>query len=756
VEQRVQDLLSRMSLDEKVGQLNQRLFGWECYRREGDRIELTDKLAAEAKHWHGIGAIYGLLRADPWSGMTWQTGIVPDKRVEVLNRVQALVLENSRWKIPALFSTEAPHGHMALGGTILPTAIGIGSTWDPELYREAAHAVAAEVRLSGEHLALLSALDVARDPRWGRTEECYGEDPTLVAAMARAATLGTQGDRPGDLAQPDRAVAVLKCLAGQGGVLGGHNGSASNFGPRELREIHLPPARAGVAAGALGIMAAYNEIDGVPCCGNPDLLRTLLRHDWGFSGLVMSDGFALDNLRQQTGTIEAAGILGLMSGVDLGLWGDAFRTLGDSVRAGRLDEREIDRAAAHVLRVKFELGLFEHPFVDDHPAALAAAQARAREANLKLARESLVLLRNVGGVLPLKKGLKRIAVIGPNADNIYAQLGDYTPPQRDGDCTTVLAGLRALVGPQTEVVYAPGCPHRREDASGIPAAVSLAQSADAVVVVVGGSSNRYAGAKYAVTGAADVDDSSREMDCGEGVDVASLDLGGELRSLVQALQATGVPLVVVLIQGRPYSIPWMAEHCPAILCAWYPGQEGGRAIAEALLGEVNPSGRLPISIPRSSGQLPVCYDYKIKGDAAYYDMKGTPLWSFGHGLSYTTFALSNLRLSTPTSTAAELNAGGGVTVTVEVANTGDRPGTETVQVYLHGIESSITRRVRELKQFARVALEAGESRTVTFRLGREELAIWGPDMKFAVGPGLNEILVQGGACGPLSANLRVE
>jgi beta-glucosidase len=568
--------------------------------------------------------------------------------------------------------------------------------------------------------------------------------------------LGTQGDRPGDLAQPDRAVAVLKCLAGQGGVLGGHNGSASNFGPRELREIHLPPARAGVAAGALGIMAAYNEIDGVPCCGNPDLLRTLLRHDWGFSGLVMSDGFALDNLRQQTGTIEAAGILGLMSGVDLGLWGDAFRTLGDSVRAGRLDEREIDRAAARVLRVKFALGLFEHPFVDDHPAALAAARARAREANLKLARESLVLLRNVGGVLPLKKGLKRIAVIGPNADNIYAQLGDYTPPQRDGDCTTVLAGLRALVGPQTEVVYAPGCPHRREDASGIPAAVALAQSADAVVVVVGGSSNRYAGAKYAVTGAADVDDSSREMDCGEGVDVASLDLGGEQRALVQALQATGVPLVVVLIQGRPYSIPWMAEHCPAILCAWYPGQEGGRAIAEALLGEVNPSGRLPISIPRSSGQLPVCYDYKIKGDAAYYDMKGAPLWSFGHGLSYTSFALSNLRLSTPTSTAAELNAGGSVTVTVEVANTGDRRGTETVQVYLHGIESSITRRVRELKQFARVALEAGKSRTVTFRLGREELAIWGPDMKFAVGPGLNEILVQGGACGPLSANLRVE
>jgi beta-glucosidase len=756
VEKRVQDLLGRMDLDEKVGQMNQRLNGWDCYRREGDRIEFTAKLADEAKHWHGIGAIYGLLRADPWSGVTWETGILPEQRVELLNQVQKFVMENSRWKIPALFSTEAPHGHMALGGVLLPTSIGIGSSWNPELYQEAARAVAAEVRLSGEHLALLSALDIVRDPRWGRTEESYSEDPVLAAAMARAATIGTQGEKPQDVARPDRAVAVLKCLAGQGGVVGGHNSGATNFGPRELREIHLPAAEAGVRAGALGIMAAYNDVDGIPCCGNPELLQTILRRDWGFSGFVMSDGFALDNLRRLTGTTGAAGILGVRSGVDMGLWDDAFRTLADSVRAGKLDEREIDRAVANVLRVKFELGLFDHPFAENNPAVLAAAQAKTREVNLRLARESLVLLRNEGGVLPFKKGLKRVAVVGPNADNVYAQLGDYTSPQKEGDCTTVLTGVRALVGPKTEVVYTQGCSNRGMDRSGIASAVALARSADAVVVVVGGSSNRYQGTKYAATGAAIVDAGVKEMDGGEGVDLANLELGGVQLELVKALREAGTPLAVVLIQGRPHSISWIAENCPAILCAWYPGQAGGRAIAETLFGDVNPSGRLSISIPRSSGQLPVYYNYKVKGDESYYDMKGSALYPFGYGLSYTTFALSNLHVSTEKTTVADLNAGGSVTVSVDVANTGARAGAETVQLYLHGIESSITRRVRELKLFSKVALNPGERRTLSFQLGREQLAIWGPDMKFAVGPGLNEILVQGGNVPPLSATVRVD
>lgn len=756
VERRVEDLLRRMSVDEKVGQMNQRLFGWQGFERRGDAIALTAKLLDEAAHWGGVGTVYGFLRADPWSGMTWETGIPPEKRIAMLNLAQKEIMARSRWGIPAFFSTEAPHGHMALGGTILPTSIGIGSTWNPALYEEAAAAVAAEVRLSGEHLALLSSLDIARDPRWGRTEECLSEDPVLAAAMNRAVTLGTQGEKPADLARPDRAVAVLKCLAGQGAVVGGHNGSTANIGPRELREIHLPAARAGVRAGALGIMVAYNEVDGLPCCGNPELLLTLLRGEWGYRGFTMADGFALDNLKRQTGTTEAAGILGVRSGVDMGLWDDAFRTLADSVRAGKLDEKEIDRAAGNILRVKFQLGLFDHPFVTAAPAELDAARARTRAVNRRLARESLVLLRNEGGVLPLKKGLKRVAVIGPNADNVYAQLGDYTPPQRDGETTTVLAGVRALVGRETEVVTAPGCSNRGADTSSIAPAVALAQSADAVIVVLGGSSNRYLGTKYAAEGAAKVDQSAKEMDTGEGVDLASLDLGGAQLELVRALRATGKPLAVVLIQGRPYSIPWIAENCPAILCAWYPGQEGGHAIAEALFGDVNPSGRLSISVPRSSGQLPVYYNHKIRGDDAYYDGPGKALWSFGYGLSYTTYELSNLHLSVATIAAAKLNAGGTVTLTVDVANTGRIAGAETVQIYLHGVESAITRRMRELKLFRKVALAPGEKRTLTFALGREELGIWGPDLKFAVGPGLNELFARGGDGKEISAKLRTE
>lgn len=754
-EQRVQDLLQRMSVDEKVGQLNQRLLGWHGYRRDGERIELTPALETEMKYW-GIGAQYGLLRADPWSGVTWETGIVPEKRMQTLNRIQKAVVESNRWGIPALFSTEAPHGHMALGGVILPTALGLGATWNPALYQEAARSVSAEVRLSGEHLTLIAALDIAVDPRWGRTEECFGEDPVLVAAMARAATLGTQGEKPEDLRQPDRSVVILKHLAGQGAAAGGRNAAASNMGPREFREIHLPPARAGIQAGALGFMAAYNEIDGIPCCTNPDLLRTLLRDSWGFHGLIMADGFALDNLTAQTGTTSGAGMLALRAGVDLSLWDNAFRTLADSVRAGWLDEKEVDRAVASVLHVKFALGLFDRPYVDENPAALQAAQTKTRELNRQLARESIVLLRNEGGMLPFRKGLRRVAVIGPNADHVYAQLGDYTPPQREGETTTVLAGLKRLLGKDTEVVYAQGVSHRGTDRSGIARAVELAKSADVAVVVVGGSSNRYQGTKYAATGAAIVDDNAKEMDTGEGVDLASLELGGAQLDLVKALQQSGVPLAVVLIQGRPYSIPWIAENCPAVLSAWYPGQEGGNAVAEVLFGDVNPSGRLPISIPRSSGQLPVAYNFKIKGDRPYFDLKGTALYSFGYGLSYTTFALSNLKVSNDLASLAELNGPGVIEVSVDVANTGSVAGAETVQVYLHGLESAITRRVRELKQFEKVTLAPGEKRKLSFKLGRDDLAIWGPDMTFAVGAGLNEIIVQGGDQKPLTARVRIE
>jgi beta-glucosidase len=757
VDQRVQDLLTRMDRTEKIGQLNQKLYGWDCYHREGDRIDLTPALEDEVKHWHGLGALYGLLRADPWSAVTWSSGIPPERRVEMINRVQQMVLDHSRWKIPVLFSTEASHGYFTLGGAILPTAIGIGSSWNPALYEEAARAVVGEIRRSGEHMVMISCLDVARDPRWGRTEECFSEDPVLVAAMARAATIGTQGESPAELLRPDRAVVILKHLAGQGASAGGHNAAAAVIGPREFREIHLPAALAGARAGALSCMAAYNEVDGIPCCGNRGLLTDILRQEWGFQGVVMADGTAIDIIKERvTGDFAQAGAMALHAGVDLGLWDDAYRHLGEAIDRGMVSEDDLNTAVARVLRLKFEIGLFDHPLVENDPAALAAAEAKTREVNLRLARESLVLLKNDGGLLPFKKGLRRIAVIGPNADSVYRQTGDYTPPQRDGETTTVLAGIRALVGTGTEVVHAEGCAVRGQDRSGIAPAVALAKSADVVVLVLGGSSDRYQGTKYASTGAAAVDQDSRQMDSGEGVDVADLDLGGVQQDLADAIRATGVPLAVVLIQGRPHSIAKLAAECPAILCAWYPGQRGGQAVAEVLFGDVNPSGRLSISVPRSSAQLPVYYDFKAKGDAAYYDMKGSALFPFGYGLSYTTFKLAHLRMASDRVSAASINAGGSIPVSVDVENTGSVAGAETIQLYLHGVESTITRRVRELKLFTKVVLQPGEKRTVAFQLGRDELAIWGPDMKFAVGRGLNEILVQGGNTEPLKAGLRVD
>jgi beta-glucosidase len=579
-----------------------------------------------------------------------------------------------------------------------------------------------------------------------------------VSRFARAATIGLQGEDPAaELSRPDRIAAVLKDLAAQGAAAGGHNAGAAAIGPRECREIHLPPARAGALAGARSFMVAYNEIDGIPCCTNPELLNGLMRDTYGFKGIMMADGTALDILRNQAGTYEEAGIRAVRAGVDLSLWDTAFRTLADSVRAGKLEESVIDTAVARVLRLKFELGLFEHPFVDEDFAPLQAALEHTRRLNLRLTRETLVLLKNDGGVLPFRRDVKRVAVIGPAADSVYAQLGDYTPPQRDGETTTLLAGIRELLGPGIEVVYAQGCPHRGGDASGIPAAVALAKSADVVVVAVGGSSNRFAGTKYNSTGAAAVSgDREKEMDTGEGVDLADLNLGGVQLALVQALQAAGKPLAVVLVQGRPFTIPWIAGHCPAILNAWYPGQEGGRAMAEALFGVVNPSGRLSISMPRSAGQLPDYYDYKFRGDDDYYGLSGRSLFPFGFGLSYTTFTFSNLKLSTNETTAAALNRGEALTCSIDVANTGDRPGKETVQVYLHGVTSEITRRVRELKAFKKIELQPGEKRTVSFPIGRDELAIWGRDMKFAVRPGRNEIMVQGGATKPIVTELLVK
>ncbi|MCM3702245.1 glycoside hydrolase family 3 C-terminal domain-containing protein [Paenibacillus macerans] len=736
VEERVEDLLARMTLREKVGQLNQRMYGWDAYVRQGEEIALTDAFKEEVARGGGMGALYGLFRSDPWSGVNYENGITAAESAKAANMVQRYVLENTRLGIPVLLTEECPHGHQALDGTLLPVNLGAGATWNPALMERAYAHVAAEIRSRGAHVGLVSALDILQEPRWGRSEECFSEDPCLAARFAEAAVRGMQGDDPRKLDAPDKLAVVLKHLCAQGAAQGGRNAGPAAIGPRELREIHLPAARAGALAGAAGFMAAYNEIDGVPCHANRELLTGILREEWGFNGIVMADGCAVDRLLALTGSHESAAALALTSGVDLSLWDTAFSTLEEAVLQGLVQEADIDRAAARVLRLKFRLGLFDRPYVPELLPVSVVGNPAFQEVNLQVARESAVLLKNAAGLLPLAPGVKRIAVIGPNADRLYNQLGDYTSVQREGTGITVLQGIRSCAPQGVEIVHALGCGIRDRSMAGFAEAVAAAKGADVAVLVLGGSSARQFGGDFDSNGAAIVSEGSpSEMDCGEGVDLADLSLGGVQRELAEAVSATGTPVVAVVIQGRPHALTGIADLCGAVLCAWYPGTQGGRAIAEILFGKVNPSGRLPVSLPRSSAQLPVYYNQKDPGrPRVYVDMPSAPLYPFGYGLSYTTFAYANLSLSRNAVSAGELESGEKVTVRVEVENTGACSGAETVQLYIRARESGITRRIAELKGFRKIELNPGERQMIEFTLGREELGIWNRELRFTAVP----------------------
>jgi beta-glucosidase len=753
VEDRVADLLGRMTLAEKVGQLNQKMFGWRAYQRApGGGHRLTGAFRDQVARFGGMGALYGLFRADAWSGVDHRTGLTAADSAAVADAVQRWVRDNTRLGIPVLLVEEVPHGHQALDGTVLPTNLSAGASFNPDLYAEASTRAAAELRRRGGHVALVSALDLLRDPRWGRSEECFGEDPYLAAVLTGALVRGMQGDRsPDGRYGADRAAVVLKHFAGQGAVSGGRNSGETQFGHRELHEIHLPAARAGVRAGAAGVMAAYNEIDGVPCTANHDLLTGLLRDRWGFDGVVMADGGATDRLERLTGDRVSAGALALSAGVDLSLWDDAYTMLETAVDKGLVPVAALDRAVARVLRLKFRLGLFERPFVGEGwDPALAAA---TRSASVALARESITLLRNGSGVLPLGPRVRRIAVLGPNADSVVNQIGDYTSAQRGG--TTVLAGIRAAAGPGVAVDHARGCALTGEDTAEVPAAAELARRADVAVLVLGGSSARTEDTVFDDNGAVlvteDVEGSPPDTTCGEGVDAADLRLGPAQRALVRAVAATGTPLVAVLVQGRPHAVPELAELADGLLVAWYPGPWGGQAVAEVLFGRAEPAGRLPVSVPRSAGQLPVYYNGKDYPYHGYVDEPAEPLFPFGAGLGYTTCEYGAPVLSTAAISRDELAAGGAVEVSVPVANTGGRPAREVVQVYLRRLRTPgwpYWPRTRELRSFRSVTIPPGETLIVTFRLGTEELSAVGPDLTDTVPAGPVEIAV-----GPSSARL---
>ncbi|NWL86566.1 beta-glucosidase [Paenibacillus sp. 79R4] len=757
IEERVQDLLSRMNLQEKVGQLNQRMYGWNAYVRNGDGISLTEAFKQEVAFGAGMGALYGLFRSDPWSGVNYENGITVAESAEAANMVQRYVIENTRLGIPVLLSEECPHGHQALDGTLLSVNLAVGSTWNPALMQQAYAYVAAEIRSRGAHIGLVSALDILQDPRWGRSEECFSEDPHLAARFAEAAVRGMQGAEPGELASPNKVAVVLKHLCAQGAGQGGRNAGPAAIGQRELREIHLPAAKAGMEAGAAGFMAAYNEIDGIPCHANQALLTGILREEWKFDGIVMADGCAIDRLLALTGSHESAAALALSSGVDLSLWDNSFSMLERAVKQGLVSEVQIDQAVSRVLLLKFRLGLFDHPYTEKLRAISVVGRPEFQQINLQVARESAVLLKNEGNLLPFGKAgeLRRIAIIGPNADRLYNQLGDYTSVQRNGTGTTVLQGIRMCAPEGVEVVHAWGCGIRDESMAGLNEAVEAAKGADVAVLVIGGSSARQFGGNFDSNGAAIVSEGSpSEMDCGEGVDLADLSLGGIQLQLAEAVAATGTPVVTVIIQGRPHALTDIVQISNAVLCGWYPGMEGGQAIAEILFGQVNPSGKLPVSLPRSAAQLPVYYNQKDPGrPRVYVDMPSAALYPFGYGLSYTTFEYGQVILSENEVSTAALEAGRRITATATVKNAGERDGAETVQLYIQARESGITRRIAELKAFRKIELPPDEQRTVTFSIGLEELGIWNREMRFAAEPCRVVIQIGGSSRNTVSAEL---
>ncbi|WP_030924198.1 glycoside hydrolase family 3 N-terminal domain-containing protein [Streptomyces sp. NRRL B-24720] len=737
VADRVRDLLARMTLTEKVGQVNQRMYGWDAYERTSSGHELTEAFRTEVAAHDGMGALYGLQRADPWSGVTAETGIGAADGARVSDAVQRYVVENTRLGIPVLLVEEMPHGLQALDGTLLPVNLAVGATWNPELYEEAAALAAAQLRSRGGHVALVSALDLVRDPRWGRAEECFGEDPYLAARFTEALVRGVQGP-PGSRFGPDRAAVVLKHFAGQGATVGGRNSAATELGARELHEIHLEAALAGIRAGAAGVMAAYNEFDGIPCAANRELLTGILRERWGFTGLVMADGLALDRLVRLAGDPVAAGALALEAGTDLSLWDDCFPRLEQAVRSGLVDESSLDTAVGRILALKFRLGLFEHPYTGERAPAPGPELLSER-----IARESVTLLTHDGMTLPLTDRVRRIAVIGPNADSVPHQIGDYTAPQRSGTGISVLDGLVAAAPDGTEVTHSRGSDLVGADLSALPEAVSLAAGADVAVMVLGGSSARASETRFDDNGAAVVASGNPvEMTCGEGVDLAELGLPEGQSALLDAVAATGTPVVVVLVQGRPHALPDLADRAGAVLSAWYPGPWGGRAVADVLFGAAEPVGRLPVSVPRSSAQLPVFYNGKDHGYRGYVDQPATARHAFGHGLTYTSVEYGAPRLSRTCVAVAEFDAAAAhgavepLLCTVEVHNTGDRSVRETVQLYVRRVLGGTSwPRVRELRGFARIELVPGERAEVSFPVGARTLASVTRSWERAVEPG---------------------
>jgi beta-glucosidase len=706
IEDKISSLLARMTLAEKLGQLQQ-LDGTVEGDFRPEHVELVRK---------------GLL------GST-----INVRGVKNTTELQRVAMNESRLKIPLLFAFDVIHGYR----TIFPVPLGESASWDPSGAERAASIAAAEASAAGVRWTFAPMVDIARDPRWGRIVEGSGEDPFLGSVMAAARVRGFQGTNYG---QPDKVVACAKHWVAYGAAEGGRDYNTAEVSERTLREIYFPPFKAAVDAGVGTIMSAFTDLDGVPCSANHFILTDVLRGEWHFDGIVDSDynsvkelvahGFAADGA-------EAA-MRALNAGLDMEMISRLFNENGAQlVKEGKVPMAVIDEAVRRVLRIKYRLGLFDHPYADEtlekttllSPANLADAR--------ELAARSFVLLKNDHETLPLDRQLKSIAVIGPLADDARSMIGSWTGDGRAEDAVSLLAGIRAKVSPATKVNYTKGCEVTGNDHSGFGLALQVARESDFVVLAVGETANMS----------------------GEATSRGSLDLTGPQLELIQAIHATGKPYAVVLMNGRPLTINWVASNSPAILETWFAGTKGGNAIADALFGDVNPGGKLPVTFPRSVGQIPIYYNHKNTGrppgcdpkyESVYVDMPWTPLYPFGYGLSYTQFKLSNLQLNT-----THISPDGSVTIGVDVENTGRRAGDEVVQVYIHDVAASVTRPVKELKGFERVTLLPGERRHVEFTLGREALGFYNQQMHFVVEPGTFEVFASNGSEQSLESQFEV-
>lgn len=728
---RLSDLLSRMTLEEKVGQLLCPL-GWEMYEIHGSEVHPSGKFKQLIKE-RNAGMLWATYRADPWTKKTLANGLNPELAAKAGNALQKYVMENTRLGIPMFLAEEAPHGHMAIGATVFPTGIGMAAIWSLELVKEVGQVIAKEIRSQGGHISYGPVLDLTRDPRWSRVEETFGEDPVLSGILGASMVDGLGG---GNLSQKYATIATLKHFLAYAVPEGGQNGNYASVGIRDLHQNFLPPFRKAIDSGALSVMTSYNSIDGIPCTSNHYLLTQLLRNEWKFCGFVVSDLYSIEGIHEShfvALTKENAAIQSVTAGVDVDLGGDAYTNLCHAVQSGQMDKAVIDTAVCRVLRMKFEMGLFEHPYVDPKIAAKTVRRKEHIELARKIAQSSITLLKNENSILPLSKTINKVAVIGPNADNRYNMLGDYTAPQEDSNVKTVLDGILTKLSP-FRVEYVRGCAIRDTTVNEIEQAIKAARRSEVVIVVVGGSSARDFKTSYKETGAAVAEEGSvSDMECGEGFDRASLSLLGRQQELLESLQKTGKPLIVVYIEGRPLEKNWASEYADALLTAYYPGQEGGNAIADVLFGDYNPSGRLPISVPRSVGQIPVYYNKKAPRNHDYVEMSSFPLYSFGYGMSYTTFEYSDLQVVQKSARCFE--------VSFKVKNTGKYDGEEVSQLYMRDEYASVVQPMKQLKHFERFHLKKGEEKKVTFVLTEEDFFLVNYTLKKVVESGNFHLMI---------------